>query len=149
MERQQDIALGTIVAAFGLWAAYGATAYDGASGTYPMVLGILLTLTGLIVVGRALRSNKQVERVLMNAPTKLFTAIAIGATYVALVVPLGFYSASFLLMIALPWALGFRRPAYALVVGTVFISLVYLVFSVLLERPLPRELMFSVFGAGG
>ncbi|MEM9740792.1 MAG: tripartite tricarboxylate transporter TctB family protein [Pseudomonadota bacterium] len=148
MERQQDIALGAIFMALGLAAAYGATAYSGASGNYPMVLGLLLTLTGLIVVLRAIRSQTHAERVLIDAPAKLYTAIAVGVAYVALVVPLGFYTASFLLMLVLPLALGFRRLLYALVVGAVFTGLVYLVFSVLLERPLPRELIFSVLGSG-
>lgn len=148
MERQQDIALGAIIVALGLAAAYGATAYTGASGSYPMVLGLLLALTGLIVAVRAFRSQTTAERVLINAPGKLYTAIAVGMAYVALVVPLGFYTASFLLMLALPIALGFRRLVYALVMGAIFTGLVYLVFSVLLERPLPRELIFSAFGSG-
>lgn len=148
MERRQDITLGAIFVAIGLAAAYGATAYTGASGNYPMLLGLLLALTGLIVAVRAIRSQTTAKRVLINAPGKLYTAIAVGVAYVALVVPLGFYTASFLLMLALPLALGFRRLVYALVVGMVFTALVYLVFSVLLERPLPRELIFSNLGAG-
>jgi len=134
--------------ALGLAAAFGATAYTGASGNYPMVLGLLLALTGLIVAVRAIRSQTNPERVLIDAPGKLYTAIAVGAAYVALVVPLGFYTASFLLMLVLPLALGFRRLLYALVVGAIFTGLVYLVFSVLLERPLPRELIFSFLGSG-
>lgn len=148
MERRQDIALGAIFVALGLAAAWGATAYTGASGNYPMVLGLLLALTGAIVAGRAIRSQSTTERVLIDAPVKLYTAVAVGVAYVALVVPLGFYTASFLLMMALPFALGFRRLIYALTVGAVFTAIVYLVFSVFLERPLPRELIFSL-GSGG
>ena len=148
MERQQEIALGAIFVALGLAAAWGATAYTGASGNYPMVLGLLLALTGAIVAFRAIRSQSTTERILIDAPVKLYTAVAVGVAYVALVVPLGFYTASFLLMLALPFALGFRRLAYALTVGTVFSAIVYLVFSVFLERPLPRELIFSL-GSGG
>ena len=134
--------------ALGLAAAYGATAYSGASGNYPMVLGLLLASTGLIVAVRAIRSQTNAERVLIDARVKLFTAIAAGVAYVALVVPLGFYTASFLLMLILPFALGFRRLSYALTVGAVFTAIVYLVFSIFLERPLPRELIFSL-GSGG
>lgn len=148
MERQQDIALGAIFVALGLAAAWGATAYTGASGNYPMVLGLLLALTGAIVAGRAIRAQSTTERVLIDAPVKLYTAVAVGVAYVALVVPLGFYTASFLLMLVLPFALGFRRLVYALTVGAVFTAIVYLVFSVFLERPLPRELIFSL-GPGG
>lgn len=148
MERQQDIALGAIFVALGLAAAWGATAYTGASGNYPMVLGLLLALTGAIVAFRAIRSLSTNERALIDAPVKLYTAVAVGVSYVALVVPIGFYTASFLLMLVLPFALGFRRLIYALTVGAVFTAIVYLVFSVFLERPLPRELIFSL-GSGG
>lgn len=149
MERQQDIALGTIFVVLGLAAAYGATAYSGASGNYPLVLGLLLALTGALVAFRAIRSNTITERVLIDAPGKLYTAIGVGVIYVALVVPLGFYTSSFLLMLALPIALGFRRHVYALTVGAAFTAIVYLVFSVFLERPLPREAVMSLFGSGG
>ena len=69
MERQQDIVLGATFVALGLAAAWGAGAYSGASGTYPMVLGILLALTGVVVATKALRNQQAVERVLINAPT--------------------------------------------------------------------------------
>lgn len=133
MERQQDIVLGAIFVAIGLAAALGATSYSGASGTYPLVLGLLLALTGALVVFKAIRSSDTVERVLIDAPGKLFTSIGVGMAYVALVVPLGFYTSSFLLMLTLPFALGFRRHAYALLVGAVFTGIVYLVFSVFLS----------------
>ena len=149
MERQQDIALGAIFLALGLAAAWGAGAYTGASGNYPRVLGLLLALTGAVVALRALRSTIPVERVLIDAPVKLYTAIAVAVVYMALVVPLGFYTSSFLLMLALPLALGFRRLVYALTVGAIFTVIVYMVFSVLLERPLPREAILSLFGTGG
>lgn len=149
MERRQDIALGAIFMALGLAAAWGATGYSGASGYYPLVLGLLLALSGGVVALKAMRSVPSADRVLVDAPTKFYTTIAIGVIYVALVVPLGFYTSSFLLMLVLPAALGFRRYIYALIVGAIFTVIVYLVFSVLLERPLPREAILSLFGTGG
>lgn len=135
--------------ALGCAAAWGATAYQGASGIFPLVLGLLMVLLGGIVAARALRTETQTERALMEAPVKLLTTIALGVLYVALIVPLGFYTASFLLMLGLPLALGFRRLPYALIVGGVFVALVYIVFSILLEKPLPREAILTLFGQGG
>lgn len=135
--------------ALGIAATWGATAYKGAGGTYPLVLGVLLIVLGGIVVVKALRSTTETERVLIDAPVKLFTAIGIGVIYVSLVVPLGFYTASFMLMLALPFALGFRKAKYALCVAAIFVAIVYVVFSVLLEKPLPREAFLILFGQGG
>ncbi len=148
MERQQDIVLGALFVVLGIAAAWGARAYSGASGTYPLVLGLLLAFTGAIVALKALRATSSVKRILIEAPARLYTTMAIGVLYVGLVVPLGFYTASFLLMLILPAALGFRRHVYALTVGVIFVAIVYLVFSVFLERPLPRELILSLSGSG-
>lgn len=149
MERRQDIALGLIFVGLGIAAAWMATSYSGAGGTYPMVLGVILTLLGAAVALRAIRKGSDAARPLIDAPVKMITAVAIAAIYVALVVPLGFYTSSFLLMLALPIALGFRQGVYALIVALVFMTVVYLVFSVLLEKPLPREALAPLFGFGG
>ena len=55
LERRQDIALGLVFLALGLIAAFMARDWRGASGTYPMVLGLVLAGCGLGVAGRALR----------------------------------------------------------------------------------------------
>ncbi len=149
MEWRQDIALGLIFVGLGIAAAWIATSYSGAGGIYPMVLGVILTLLGAAVALRAIRKGSDAARPLVDAPVKMITAVAIAAIYVALVVPLGFYTSSFLLMLALPIALGFRHCVYALIVALVFITVVYLVFSVLLERPLPRAALAPLFGFGG
>ncbi len=148
MEQRQDIVLGFIFMGLGIAAAWMATSYHGAGGTYPMVLGVILTLLGGTVTFKAVRAGSQLQRGLIDAPAKMLSTIAIGAVYVALVVPVGFYASSFLLMLALPAALGFRKLVYALVVAAVFILIVYLIFSVLLEKPLPRETLLPLFGLG-
>lgn len=148
MEKRQDIVLGLLFAGLGIAAAWLATDYTGASGNYPTVLGLILALLGGAVTVRAVRSDRNAARSLVEAPTQLVISAVIATIYVALVVPLGFYTASFLLMLALPVALGFRRAVYALVVALVFMALIYLVFSVLLEKPLPREAFLSLFASG-
>ena len=149
MEQRQDIVLGLVFVGLGIAAAWMATSFNGAGGTYPMVLGIILTLLGGTVALKAVRSGTTTQRTLIEAPSKMITAVAIAVVYVALVVPLGFYSSSILLMLALPVALGFRQWVYGLVVALVFMLIVFLVFSILLEKPLPREALAPLFGFGG
>jgi len=149
MEKRQDIMLGLIFVSIGLFAAWMATNYKGVSGAYPMVLGLILTLLGTAVTIKAIRQSASQERVLIEAPDKLIAAAVIATIYVALVVPLGFYTTSFLLVLAMPLALGFRRWGYALFVALVFMTLVYLVFSVLLQKPLPREAILALISVGG
>lgn len=149
MERRQDIGLGLAFIGLGLAAAWMATSYNGAGGTYPVVLGIILTLLGGTVALRAVRKGSIEERRLVEAPSKMITAVIVAVIYVALIVPLGFYTSSVLLMLSLPIALGFRQWLYTLIVALVFILVVFLVFSVLLEKPLPREAIAPLFGFGG
>ncbi len=149
MEQRQDIGLGLIFAGLGIAAAWMATSYNGAGGIYPTVLGIILMVLGGTVAFRAVQSSSNQERNLIAAPPKMITAVIIAVVYVALVVPLGFYTSSFLLMLSLPIALGFRQWLYALIVALVFSLVVFLVFSVLLEKPLPREALAPLFGFGG
>lgn len=148
MEQRQDIVLGLIFVGLGIAAAWMASSYNGAGGTYPMVLGVILTLLGATVALKALRAGHMTERTLVDAPSKMITAVVSAAIYIALCVPLGFYTSSFLLMLALPIALGFRQAVYALIVAVVFIAVIYLVFSVLLEKPLPREALAPLLGFG-
>lgn len=149
MQTRQDIVLGLIFVSLGLAAAWMARGYTGAGGTYPMVLGLVLTLLGGTVAGKAARSGSTRTRVLVEAPVKLISAAVIATIYVAAVVPFGFYTASFLLMLVMPLGLGFRRGIYALVMAVVFTAVVYLVFTVLLEKPLPREAILSFTGFWG
>jgi hypothetical protein len=149
METRQDILLGLIFISLGLAAAWMARDYAGASGTYPLVLGLVLTLLGGAVATKAVRSGSTRARILVDAPAQLMTAVVIATLYVAAVVPLGFYTASFLLMLAMPLGLGFRRGIYALFTAVAFVAIVYLVFTVLLRKPLPREAILSLSGVGG
>ena len=149
MEKRQDIATGLLFIGIGIAAAWMATAYRGASGNYPMALGLILTLLGGTVAVKAVRSPRNELRPLIDAPSKMITAVVVATIYVAAVVPFGFYTASLLMMLAMPLALGFRQIVYAGGVAAVFMGLVYMVFSVLLEKPLPREAFLTLFATGG
>ena len=140
------MSLGAIFMALGLSASWGATEYSGAGGNYPLVLGLLLALLGGGVAARAMFMKSNTARELVDAPDKLIITIVVSAIYVALVVILGFYTASLVLMLALPFSLGFRRLRYMLTVAVIFVVIVFLVFSVLLEKPLPREWLLTVLG---
>ncbi|QFT96904.1 Tripartite tricarboxylate transporter TctB family protein [Roseovarius sp. THAF8] len=139
MERRQDIVLGTVFAALGIFAAVKAAAYSGASGTYPMVLGLVLSGFGLLVGGRGVVRGRAEPRPLTNHTGRVFITVAIGAVYLAIVPILGFYTASALVVLALPVALGFRQPVLLALATAVFIGIVWAVFSIVLEKPLPTE----------
>ncbi len=139
MERRQDIVLGAIFAALGLFAAAKATAYSGASGTYPMVLGLVLAAFGVIVAAKAALRGRATPRPLTEHTGRVAVTVIVGAGYLALVPLLGFYTASALVVLALPVALGFRQSVYLAVTAALFVAIVWTVFSIVLEKPLPTE----------
>ena len=135
--RGQDIVLGVLFAGLGLAAAWQAMGYRGASGTYPLVLGLGLATLGLLLALRSLWSGARVPRPLVDHPRQVAVTVVVGAGYLALVPVLGFYAASALVALVLPAALGFRRPVFALLAAAGFMVVVWLVFTGLLAKPLP------------
>lgn len=140
MERRQDTVLGAVFAVLGLSAAMKAAEYSGATGTYPMTLGLVMAALGLLVAGKAWLRGPGDARPLTRHAGRAVLTMTLGAGYVALVPLLGFYTASALVVIVLPAALGFRRPIYLAVTALVFVAVVWMVFSLALEKPLPDEI---------
>lgn len=131
--------LGLLFLGLGATAAILSRSYAGASGVYPLALGTVLASIGIAIALRAMYAGNKQVRELVTAPGSLAFAIIASVGYLSLIVPLGFYTASVLLMLFLPLALGFRRLPYLLIVTAVFMLLVFIVFSVVLEKPLPAE----------
>ena len=127
----------------GLAVAILSRSYSGATGNYPMALGAIMALLGVIVAGKAFRAANSNKRELIQAPIKFTIAIGACVVYLALLVPLGFYTASVLLMLVLPYLLGFRNPVYLALVTMGFVAIVFIVFTVVLEKPLPTEFWSS------
>lgn len=139
MEQRQDTVLGLLFIGLGLAVVVLARPYSGATGLYPTVLGSIMALLGFMIAVRAMRSATRNTREIVSHPINFTITMTAAAVYLALVVPLGFYTASVLLMLVLPFLLGFRRPRYSVLMTLGFVSLVFLVFSVVLEKPLPAE----------
>jgi len=139
MERTQDIVTGLAMAGLGLAAATIATGYSGASGYYPLALGGVLAILGSGIALRAMLLGKDDTRPLADGPARLAATIVLMAAYLALVPVLGFFTASTLITLVLPVALGLRRPILLGATTVVFIATVYALFTFVLARPLPAE----------
>lgn len=140
MDRYQDILLGVMFGILGLAIAWIANSYSGATGGYPLALGMILSACGILIAIRAIVFMPNQERKLFENP-KNFLIVLIGAiAYIGLITLLGFYTASALLMTILPWTLGFRRPFYSLIMTVIFVFLVWLIFYQGFEKTLPDEI---------
>lgn len=135
--RTQDMMLGALCGALGLAAAWRAPAYSGATGTYPMVLGGAMAALGLLIALRAALQGRTDKRPLVGNGRHVAISVAAIAAYIALIPLLGFYPASVVAALILPVTLGFRRPLYTILTALVFMVTIWLIFAVLLEKPLP------------
>tara|TARA_R110000851_G_scaffold97793_5_gene211689 strand:- start:735 stop:1178 length:444 start_codon:yes stop_codon:yes gene_type:complete len=147
MEKRQDLVTGLIFTGLGLAAAWMAKSYSGAGGTYPMVLGLALAVFGGAIALRSVRATVNAAP-LAEAPRNLLIATVVAAGYIALVMPLGFFTASGLVMLIMPLMLGFRQPIYLMLMALIFMALVWAVFSIVLGKPLPPEFWSSARRGG-
>ena len=139
MSRYQDITLGVIFGILGLAITWIASSYRVATGGYPLALGMILSACGILIAIRAIVSIPNQERKLFENPKNFLIALLGAIAYIGLITPLGFYTASAILMATLPWTLGFRRPFFSLIMTVTFIFLVWLIFYHIFEKTLPDE----------
>lgn len=137
----QDGITGLFFAALGVVSIYWSTDYAGASGFYPRVLGAVLLALGLLLAARSYRRSKQTSesRRMVDSPRHFLTVVSIMAIYLLLIPMIGFYTSSLLVLLVLPIALGFKRAVPLGICTLLFISILYLLFSIVLQKPLPRE----------
>lgn len=126
-------------AVLGLAALAVASGYHGATAVFPMALGGIMAALGAALAGRALLAGPGGTRRLVDSPRAFLVALVATAGYVAAVPHAGFFTASIALMLALPVALGLRRPVLVVLATALFVALVWAVFTLVLEKPLPRE----------
>ncbi len=114
-------------------------------GLFPQLLGAILTVSGMALVGHAVRTGALSRRVpLVTASRKdkagaLLVVLSV-VLYIVLVDRVGFVPLAFLILAGLMLALG--APAWRSVgLGAVLTAFLYLLFGRLLNGPLPRGLL--------
>lgn len=120
------------------------------------VLAIVGVLSAVLIIRSWPRSISHVEdtpqqsdalavaKPFLINPRRFVIGITTTAGYVSAIVPLGFYTASALFVVAASILLGERRYWIVLVAASAFVALSYLIFGVLFERPLPKEFFLSL-----
>jgi putative tricarboxylic transport membrane protein len=70
--------------------------------------------------------------------------VGTGTAYAIMVGGIGFFTATLLFIPLTGWTLGLRRPIPLLVAAGTFTFGIYLIFGLLLQRPLPRERLLEL-----
>lgn len=142
-----DLVGGVLFGALAIAVILGGSRLPGDSGLFPMGIGALLLFGSLGLGAKAIRAgglslprSGALAQLDQGALARGLVAAAALAAYALALRPLGYFTATFLVLLLLPPALGYRRPVWILVNAIATTALLWLVFVGLFDRPLPREI---------
>lgn len=140
--RHAEIGFGVVLLVVAI-AAFRATAnYPGLSGGYPRTLSVILGIgAALVILRAALRPGVMSGVSFFTHLPRAALGFAAMAAYIAAISFIGYLIPSVILGITLPMLLGYRnlRLVVSVTLGTILF--IVLVFFVILERPLPPDLL--------
>lgn len=143
---QRDLLGGVIFAALAVAVIVFGARLPGDSGLFPIFIGLVLLVGAIGSSVKAIRAGA-----LARSGPGLFTGVDPGGTrrmaiaagglivYALALRPLGYFTTTMIVLIALPPLLGYRRPGLILINALITTALLYAVFILLFDRPLPRE----------
>jgi hypothetical protein len=138
-----------LFAVFGIVLLLGA-GFPREAGLFPMIAGgVGLAITFLIVISDrgAVDQDPPEKGPASPARTPGRTTIALlsAPVFAALVWGAGFYVASFLALIGMPWLLGYRRPFILIAVAVGGVAVLAALFDIAMDMTLPQGLLGDWF----
>ncbi|WP_106419660.1 tripartite tricarboxylate transporter TctB family protein [Salinicola tamaricis] len=132
---------GAVLSGCGLWHALG---FTRDSAYLPTAVMSLLTLLLLVWGIRSAWSLRQAgSDTLRFAPSharRFLTLLATSVAMIAIAPRLGFATTFLLFVPVSGWLLGYRQGKWLVTTAILFSLLIYLIFQIVLDRPLPPEL---------
>ncbi|ETW13772.1 hypothetical protein ATO8_07076 [Roseivivax marinus] len=105
------------------------------------MLGALIVLS-LVMIVRALMRDADPETArpdVFDSRNRFFGVCAAIGLYVAAVALIGFYTSTVIMIPAVSWAFGFRKPVPLALATAIFVGGIALIFHVLMGQDLPAE----------
>lgn len=120
--------------------------YPAGSAAFPRVLAALLALCAVVVTVRQLRHGAEADGqpFFVHLP-RFLLAVVILMAYVAAIGVAGYLLPSFALAVGLPFVLGYRRLALTVPLALGTLAAIVLIFNVVLERPLPPDVLMHLW----
>jgi len=137
----RDVAAGALLLVTGVVAAYFAVGFDTESRMFPLVVAILLAVTGTAITIHAVLKPNYDEASKRRFGSVIVAALIVAAWSVAFSDGAGFVLPTFAMQVALIWLTGLRRPVHVVGIAALITALAYLLFVSLLDVPLPPSLL--------
>lgn len=125
----------------GVVAAYFAVDFDTESRMFPLVVAILLVVTGAAIAIHSVLKPNDDEASQHKLGSVIVAALIVAAWAVAFSGGAGFVLPTFAMQVALIWLTGLRRPIHVVGIAALITALAYLLFVSLLDVPLPPSLL--------
>jgi hypothetical protein len=148
----RDALVAATVFAFSLAAFVMAGNFGGGSGTFPRVITIVMMLSAAVLLVRSFvrmpteadlddEISSDDRRLTMLEVVRVALAIILTIAYIALIVPLGFFTASALYIVISAYALGLRNHLAIWLTLVIYLGGAYFLFEHVFFTPLPEELI--------
>lgn len=138
---------GLLLGVVGLAAAWLARSFDDESQAFPLVVALLLAISGVAIVAQAVVSNLSLPKRHGGGFYVSAAVIAIAAWAAAFGGGLGFLMPTFFLQCLMLWIAGLRRILLIIGLAALITALAQLLFINLLHVPLPASNLPKLFEA--
>lgn len=137
----RDVSAGALLLLTGVVAAYVALDFDTESRMFPLVIAILLAVTGTAIAIHAVLKPHYDKTSQRKFGSVIIATLIVAAWAVAFSSGAGFVLPTFAMQAALIWLTGLRRPIHVVGIAALITALAYLLFVSLLDVPLPPSLL--------
>lgn len=145
--RHAEVGFAAVLIAVAGWAYVTGLSYPDQSGAYPRVLAVLLGIGAIIMVARTLLRAPEVDEPrLLDHPGRFVLGFGMIFLYIVAIDLIGYIVPSIAFAVTVPVLLGYRNWKLMLPVVFGTIVFIYLVFVVMLERPLPPDILDPLLG---
>jgi putative tricarboxylic transport membrane protein len=117
-----------------------------------MILAGVLVCSVLMFLStyrRAARETDGEAKPFLVNPRNLAVALTAFAGYISMVFFAGYFTATAIILVGLPYVLGYRGLRTILLSMSVFMGLIFVIFVMIFERPLPLEFFQRLEWFGG
>lgn len=147
----RDLVSGIAFLILGITAAWMGKAFYADAAYIPVGVGVLMGMFSLPLIWRGIADTIRkaplntpvITTALVDNPLRFSATLACCLIYYTALPYVGFYTTSTLFIGLLAYVLGERRPAVIAGITVGFIALLYLLFAVVLKRPLPTEFFLA------
>ena len=138
---RRDVSAGALLLVAGAIAARLALGFDAESRMFPLVVALLLAVTGTAIAIHAVLKPGRNAASRHKLGSVIVAVLIVAAWAAAFSAGAGFLLPTFAMQAGLIWLTGLRRPGHVVGIAALITTFAYLLFVSLLDVPLPPSML--------